>query len=158
MTVLQRHCTDSSVVESFGHMCALAAMECEESKCQLMDSSFPATGLEIVAQGKVSLAACVALLQALKALMTHDDLRPPASKAFMHARVLALDKGAVPVFLTVLKRGSDEPASLDGIISALQQLCANDEICIRVRSALTVAATASHFVSDPRCAVQRVMP
>ena len=131
-SVLQAHAENDAVAAALGSMCALAALECEDTKCKLMESAFPQASLSIVADATVSLSASVELLGALKGLMTHDDLRPPASKAFMHSRVLALDKDAVPVFLGVLQRAVDAPESLHGIISALQQLCANDEICIRV--------------------------
>lgn len=69
----------------------------------------------------------------LRAMITHDDDRPPASKAFMHARMLALDRGAVPVFLAVLRRALRSPPELCAAISALQALCANDDVCKQVR-------------------------
>lgn len=79
------------------------------------------------------LHVAVALLGSLRAMITHDDDRPPASKAFMHARMLALDRGAVPVFLAVLRRALSSPPELCAAISALQALCANDDVCKQVR-------------------------
>ena len=65
-------------------------------------------------------------------MITHDDDRPPASKAFMHARMLALDRGGVPVFLRVLRRTLTSPPELRASIAALQALCANDDVCKQV--------------------------
>jgi armadillo repeat-containing protein 6 len=145
--LLQAHATNDALIEEVGRMCTLATKECEQAKCTLMESTFPKICLAMVREATVSLPAVVALLAALQGTMTHDDARPPASKAFMHSRVLALDKEAVPVFLAALDRATDEPDSLHGIISSLQQLCANDEICVRVRAGRGLLACVVLFSS-----------
>lgn len=92
------------------------------------------------------LHVAVALLTSLRAMITHDDDRPPASKAFMHARMLALNRGAVPVFLSVLRRALASPPELCAAISALQALCANDDVCkqVRRRPVFCIGCLASH--------------
>lgn len=139
-SLLQQHASDSNVVEALATLCATAATASEDTKCKLMESPFPAAALETVRKGEISLIATAALCTALKALMMNDDARPPASQAFMHARILGTDRGAVPVFLQAFRRAEGEPAALHGIVSALQQLCANDEICMRVRKQYLVHA------------------
>ena len=140
----QRHAA-SDVVCAAADLCTAAATGCEETKAKLMEAHFPAEALRILQAGEVDVPAQAALCTALKSLITNDDERPPASQAFMHARVLALDKDAVPVFLAVLQRAVDDASALHTIISALQQLCANDEICIKVSSLSTGNGT------DPAC-------
>jgi hypothetical protein len=98
-----------------------------------MDSEFPQEALKLVSSGGLGLLTCLELIRALQALITHDDDRPPASKALMHARMLALDRGAVDVFVSTLQRALEEDASvLPDMIGATEQLCANDEICKQV--------------------------
>ena len=140
--LLQAHAADSVAVVAVAGMCQAAALACEDSKCKLMESAFAKVSLSIIDKKQVSLSATAALCAALEALMTNDDTRPPASQAFMHARVLGTDRGAVPVFLDALQRAEGEPEALYRVISSLQQLCANDEICMRVRFPLPYHACA----------------
>jgi hypothetical protein len=47
-------------------------------------------------------------------------------------QILALDRGGVLVFLSVLKRSLDDPTSLQSSIAAMEALCVNDNICKQV--------------------------
>jgi armadillo repeat-containing protein 6 len=133
--LLRRHCDNEDIIHGVGVMCKAAATGCEESKCKLMDSDFSREVLRLVSGGRFQLCTCMELICALQALITPDDDRPPASKALMHARLLALDRGAVDVFVSTFHRAlADNTSALPGIIGATQQLCANDEICKQVRS------------------------
>jgi hypothetical protein len=114
-------------------MCTAAATGSEESKCKLVESTFPQAALSIISAEDVTNSATAALCTTLKALTFNDDMRPPASQCFMNARVLSLERGAMPVVLAAMQRATQEPEALHSIISALQQLCANDDICVRVR-------------------------
>jgi armadillo repeat-containing protein 6 len=130
--LLGTHSQSKDVASAAAAMCTAAAIECEDSKCQLIESSFPLRALEAAREPAMDAATVAALLTALKVLITNDDLRPPASKAFIHARILANDKGAVPVFVQALQRCLADVEGLQQVVVATQQLCANDDICKQV--------------------------
>jgi hypothetical protein len=78
----------------------------EDTKCAIMDSQFPERALAVAGAaadgpGAPPLDVAVALLTALSGAITADDARPPASKAFMNARVCAAVNSLVlnPSFL-----------------------------------------------------------
>lgn len=136
VSILQQRPGSWEVAYGIAALCTAAAGGCEECKCKLVDSAYPRHVLGVVADGGAPVATRVALLASLRPLVTHDDDRPPASKAFMHARMLALDLDAVPVFIAVLQEAAERPEELAGVITALQQLCASDEICQKVTPCL----------------------
>jgi armadillo repeat-containing protein 6 len=140
--LLEVHEGDAEVAAAVGKVTAAAVVACEDSKCAVMDSEFPARALAAAGNAGTPVDAALALLGALRGAITADDFRPPTSKAFMHARVLALDRGAVPVFLSVLRRAAPQPALLRSAVPALQALCANDNICMRVRFVFRAACSA----------------
>jgi hypothetical protein len=147
-SLLQQHASSSVVVERIADTCSAAATASEDTKCKLMECPFSKVALDIISNERVTLAATAALCTALKSLMVNDDARPPASQAFMHARILGTDRGAVPVTLAALKRAEQEPAALHSVMSSLQQLCANDEICVRVRPNIRMCLHAHESNSD----------
>eukprot|EP00775_Hariotina_reticulata_P012080 gene12080-12220_t len=90
-------------------------------------------------------AAAGAAAGALRAFATADDDRPPASKAFLHSRLLAgKPNNALQVLLLVLKQlQQQQPRPLGPLISvlgAIRQIAANDEICKGFGEAGGVAA------------------
>jgi hypothetical protein len=84
--LLHQHSNDSDLVDAVARMCTGACAGCEETKCKLMESRFPAEALALIDSDAVSISATAMLCTALKALMFNDDTRPPASQAFTHAR------------------------------------------------------------------------
>lgn len=64
-------------------------------------------------------------------MTTADDERPPSSKAFMHARVLAKSHAAIRVLLAVLRRvpAATHPATAVRVLGTVRQVAANEEIC-----------------------------
>jgi armadillo repeat-containing protein 6 len=134
--LLAEHKQSSDLVKVAAEMCLRAGTECEEAMCRLMESEYPQRALDSAQDPALTTEAAAALLTSLQALITNDDHRPPASKAFVHARLLAVDKGAVPVFMHVLRRCLAEAGNLRPVVLALQQLCANDAICKQVRLGL----------------------
>eukprot|EP00892_Ulva_mutabilis_P010855 jgi/Ulvmu1/8141/UM040_0037.1 len=145
----QQPLPSSDAIQAVGDLCTAAARAAEDTKSALMDSSYPDAALIVAGNDTTPLSAAVPLLTSLQAMITHDDDRPPASKAFMHARMLALDRGAVPVFLHVMRRALTSPPELQASIAALQALCANDDVCKQVCDArgvqTLVQAVDDHF-------------
>ena len=67
----------------------------------------------------------------VRSVTTADDERPPSSKAFMHARVLAKSHAAIRVLLAVLRRvpAATHPATAVRVLGTVRQVAANEEIC-----------------------------
>ncbi len=60
----------------------------------------------------------------LRSVTTADDERPPGSKAFMHARVLAKSHAAIRVLLGVLRRvpAATQPATACRVLNTVRQV------------------------------------
>lgn len=103
----------------------------EETKCRLVDVGFAAALLGILAQPSTSLELVAPACGVIRSVTTADDERPPSSKAFMHARMLAKASSAIKVLLGVLLRvpPAEEPALLVVVLGTVRQVAANEEIC-----------------------------
>ncbi|GLC34380.1 hypothetical protein PLESTB_000734900 [Pleodorina starrii] len=108
-----------------------AARQVEEAKCRLVDSGLVATLLEQLQAPEAPLEYVGAACGVVRSVTTADDERPPASKAFMHARVLAKSHAAIRVLLSVLRRvpAATEPATACRVLATVRQVAANEEIC-----------------------------
>lgn len=121
-----------------------AAWQDEEGKCRFVDMGLAADLLQLLqllaatpaglAAAPQAAAAAGAAAGALRAFATADDDRPPASKAFMHARLLAgKPNHALTVLLPVLQQLQQGPdrqvGPLVSVLAAIRQIAANDEIC-----------------------------
>ncbi|GIL83032.1 hypothetical protein Vretimale_8546 [Volvox reticuliferus] len=108
-----------------------AARQVEEAKCRLVDSGTVATLLEQLQAPDAPLDFVGAACGVVRSVTTADDERPPASKAFMHARVLAKSHAAIRVLLGVLRRvpAAQEPATACRVLGTVRQVAANEEIC-----------------------------
>ncbi|KAF6264410.1 armadillo-type protein [Scenedesmus sp. NREL 46B-D3] len=124
-----------------------AAWQDEEGKCRFIDMGVAADLLQLLQllaatpggvasapQAAAAAAAAGAAAGALRAFTTADDDRPPASKAFMHARLLAgKPNNALQVLLPVLQQLQQGPSRhigpLVAVLAAIRQIAANDEIC-----------------------------
>eukprot|EP00198_Chlamydomonas_reinhardtii_P003087 XP_001692423.1 predicted protein [Chlamydomonas reinhardtii] len=78
-----------------------AAKGVEETKCKLVEGGVAATLLELLQQPEAPLELIGAACGVVRSVTTADDERPPSSKAFMHARVLAKSHAAIRVLLAV---------------------------------------------------------
>ncbi|WIA28447.1 hypothetical protein OEZ86_010991 [Tetradesmus obliquus] len=121
-----------------------AAWQDEEGKCRFVDMGLAADLLQLLqllaatpaglAAAPQAAAAAGAAAGALRAFATADDDRPPAAKAFMHARLLAgKPNHALTVLLPVLQQLQQGPdrqvGPLVSVLAAIRQIAANDEIC-----------------------------
>ncbi|GLI67218.1 hypothetical protein VaNZ11_011142 [Volvox africanus] len=108
-----------------------AARQVEEAKCRLVDSGTVATLLEQLQAPDAPLDFVGAACGVVRSVTTADDERPPASKAFMHARILAKSHAAIRVLLAVLRRvpAAQEPATACRVLGTVRQVAANEEIC-----------------------------
>ncbi|KAG2442170.1 hypothetical protein HYH02_009658 [Chlamydomonas schloesseri] len=108
-----------------------AAKGVEETKCKLVEGGVAATLLELLQQPEAPLELIGAACGVVRSVTTADDERPPASKAFMHARVLAKSHAAIRVLLAVLRRvpAATHPATVVRVLGTVRQVAANEEIC-----------------------------
>ncbi|EFJ47195.1 hypothetical protein VOLCADRAFT_105247 [Volvox carteri f. nagariensis] len=108
-----------------------AARQVEEAKCRLVDSGTVATLLEQMQEPNAPLDFLGAACGVVRSVTTADDERPPASKAFMHARLLAKNHAAIRVLLGVLRRvpAAEEPGTACRVLGTVRQVAANEEIC-----------------------------
>ncbi|KAG2434650.1 hypothetical protein HXX76_007544 [Chlamydomonas incerta] len=108
-----------------------AAKGVEETKCKLVEGGVAATLLELLQQPEAPLELIGAACGVVRSVTTADDERPPSSKAFMHARILAKSHSAIRVLLAVLRRvpAATHPATVVRVLGTVRQVAANEEIC-----------------------------
>ncbi|KXZ54662.1 hypothetical protein GPECTOR_4g728 [Gonium pectorale] len=109
-----------------------AAKQVEEAKCRLVDSGVAVTLLSLLSDPSSPPPLLGAACGVLRAVTTADDERPPSSRAFVHARLLAGSQhGAIRVLLGVLRRlpAEQEPATVCKLLGTVRQIAANEEIC-----------------------------
>lgn len=90
--LLTDHASTTSITRAVAALVMAAVRGSEDSKCAVMDSQFPESALSFAGAAADSpdcppIDVAVGLLTAVCAAITADDARPPASKAFMNARV-----------------------------------------------------------------------
>lgn len=96
-------------------------------------------------------AAAAAVAAALRAFSTADDERPPASKAFTHARQLAgKPNDALLVLLPILQQlqgmqGELPVAPVAAVVSAVRQVCTR----VEQRVVFTDACNPNHLLYVP---------
>lgn len=89
---LTDHYSTTPITRAVAALIMAAVLGSEDTKCAMMESQFPERALAVAGAAADSPEAppvdvAVGLLSALCAAITADDARPPASKAFMNARV-----------------------------------------------------------------------
>lgn len=101
------------------------------SSCRLMDMGFVGLLLDKLKVPDVALEFVAPACGTVRSVVTADDDRPPASKAFMHARLLAKTHSAIRVLLSLVKRVSaaQQTEVLAAVLSGVRMLAANEEIC-----------------------------
>lgn len=101
----------------------------EENKCKFMEAGLGKMALDLLQQPACPGSTVTAACKVLKSMAAADDERPPASKAFQHARQLA-QSNSMPVLAGLLERFADEDADVtSAVLLTLRQLAANNEIC-----------------------------
>ncbi|PNH00195.1 Armadillo repeat-containing protein 6, partial [Tetrabaena socialis] len=103
----------------------------EETKCRLVEGGAVATILQLLAHPEAPLDLIGPACGVVRSVTTADDERPPSSKAFMHARVLAKSHAAIRVLLGVLRRVpvAEQPDTAVRVLNTVRTVAANEEIC-----------------------------
>lgn len=102
----------------------------ENNKCRLVFIGFATTTLDLLKEPQATEPVIMAACGCLRAFTTADDERPPASKAFSHARMLAKQEGGIQVLFEVLQRlGPDSPEACAAVLAAVKSLACNEEVC-----------------------------
>jgi hypothetical protein len=90
-----------------------------------VDSGFAGELVQLLHHEGLTPEAAAACAGALRSFTTADDERPPASKAFVHARVLAKNSKALQALLQALNRtassSSNNKAAI-GLLDAVRQV------------------------------------
>ena len=90
--LLRDHWSTTSITRAVAALITAAVRSSEDTKCAIMDSQVPEAALAVAGVAADSpdappIDVAVGLLTAICAAIIADDARPPASKAFMNARV-----------------------------------------------------------------------
>ena len=84
---------------------------CPPCSRRFVDSGFAADLVQLLQHKELTSEAAAACAGALRSFTTADDERPPASKAFVHARVLAKNSKALQALLQALNSTASNSSS-----------------------------------------------
>lgn len=87
-----------------------------------MHIGFGSDLLDVIANPATPNCVTAASCGALRSFTTADDERPPASKAFTHARMLAKHNSGMRVILAALKRAGGDTETAVSVLAAVKQV------------------------------------